>query len=138
MASDQKIRIGVIGAGGHSKRRVLPELNEITEVELIAVANKSKESTDEVAAKFGFERTEENWENIVNSDDIDLIYNGTQAPEHHDIILKSIANNKHVFTMNPLAMTSQQGEEIVKALKSNLNNTRHLLNIPMLGKMKSF
>ena len=45
MASDQKIRIGVIGAGGHSKRRVLPELNEITEVELIAVANKSKEST---------------------------------------------------------------------------------------------
>tara|TARA_B100001123_G_C15341982_1_gene1035368 strand:- start:3910 stop:4971 length:1062 start_codon:yes stop_codon:yes gene_type:complete len=119
MASDQKIRIGVIGAGGHSKRRVLPELNEITEVELIAVANKSKESTNEVAAKFGFERTEENWENIVNSDDIDLIYNGTQAPEHHDIILKSIANNKHVFTMNPLAMTSQQGEEIVKALKEN-------------------
>ncbi|MFL2639936.1 MAG: Gfo/Idh/MocA family protein [Dehalococcoidia bacterium] len=119
MANDRKIRIGVIGAGGHSKRRVLPELNEIPEVELVAVANRSKESTDEVAKTFGFDRAEEDWKAIVNSEDIDLIYNGTQAPEHHAIILDAISNNKHVFTLNPLAMTSQQGEEIVKALQQN-------------------
>jgi predicted dehydrogenase len=119
MSGKRKVRIGVVGAGGHSMRRVLPELSNIPEVDLVSVANRTLESTDKTSKAFNFSRSDTNWEDIVNADDIDVIFNGTQAPEHHKVILESIKNKKHVFTMNPLAMTSEEGRDILRATEEN-------------------
>ena len=51
------IRIGIIGAGANTRRRHLPNLQEIDGVEVLAVCNKHEESTREVAGDFDIPRT---------------------------------------------------------------------------------
>ena len=50
------VRIGCIGAGGYSRRVLLPNFKKIPGVELVVVANSSQPSTDAVAKEFGFAR----------------------------------------------------------------------------------
>lgn len=112
------IRIGIVGAGRFSNIRVLPELKKIPGVELVAVANSRRETSERVAQEQGVGRVAADWKEVVSADDVDLVFNGTQAPQHHDILLAALENDKHVFTMNPLAMTAAEAQEIVRAAQA--------------------
>ena len=118
MSNGSTIRIGLVGAGRFSQRRVVPELARVPGVEFVAVANNSAESTARVAEQFGVPLQEASWQDVVSSSDVDLIFNGTQAPQHRDILLGALENDKHLLTMNPLAMTGAEGREIVVALEA--------------------
>ena len=118
MSTNSSLRIGLVGAGRFSQRRVVPELAEVPGVEFVAVANNSAESTAYVAEQFNVPTQAGSWEDVVSSPDVDLIFNGTQAPQHRDILLGALENDKHLLTMNPLAMTADEGREIVAALES--------------------
>ena len=118
MSTTQTLRIGLVGAGRFSAARVLPQLQAIPGVEFVAVANSSVESTARIADRFSVPTQAASWEDVVSSPDVNVIFNGTQAPQHHDILLAALQNDKHVFTMNPLSMTAAEGREIVAALQS--------------------
>ena len=121
MSTNQTLRIGLVGAGRFSAARVLPQLQSISGVEFVAVANSSVESTARIADRFSVPTQAASWQDVVSSPDVDLVFNGTQAPQHHDILLAALENDKHVFTMNPLSMTAEEGREIVAALESRPN-----------------
>ena len=118
MSTGSTLRIGLVGAGRFSQRRVVPELAKVPGVEFVAVANNSAESTARVAEQFNVGNQAASWEEVVSSPDVDLIFNGTQAPQHRDILLGALENDKHLLTMNPLAMTGEEGREIVAALEA--------------------
>ena len=115
MTSPQRIRIGVVGAGRFSRVRLLPELKKVPGVELVVVANSGQESSDRVAQEFGIPKAVADWREVVSSPDVDMVFNGTQAPQHHDILLAALENDKHILTLNPLVMTAEEGRELVQA-----------------------
>ncbi|NIA20776.1 MAG: Gfo/Idh/MocA family oxidoreductase [Anaerolineaceae bacterium] len=55
MSSDslQRVRIGIVGAGGIVRHRHLPGLKKIPGVEVVAVVNRSEESGRRVAEEWG-------------------------------------------------------------------------------------
>jgi len=118
MSTGSTLRIGLVGAGRFSQRRVVPELAKVPGIEFVAVANNSAESTARVAEQFNVATQASSWGDVVSSPDVDLVFNGTQAPQHHDILLGALENDKHLLTMNPLAMTGAEGREIVAALEA--------------------
>ena len=118
MSNGSPLRIGLVGAGRFSQRRVVPELAKVPGIEFVAVANNSPESTARVAEQFNVPTQASSWQDAVSSPDVDLIFNGTQAPQHRDILLGALENDKHLLTMNPLAMTGAEGREIVVALEA--------------------
>ncbi|MDA1096978.1 MAG: Gfo/Idh/MocA family oxidoreductase [Chloroflexi bacterium] len=113
--STQPVRIGIVGAGRFSRARVIPELKKVPGVELVAIANSSRESSERVAAELGVKRVAADWAEVVSSPDVDLVYNGTQAPQHRDVLMAALEANKHVLTLNPLSMTAAEGRELVAA-----------------------
>ena len=50
-----KIRIGIIGAGGIFRTRHFPGLAQIDDAEVVAICNRSEASGGKIAAEFGLE-----------------------------------------------------------------------------------
>src|SRR5438132_236517 len=49
---DEKIRVGIIGAGGWAKYGHIPALQSLEEFEIVAVSSRKKELAEEYAVKF--------------------------------------------------------------------------------------
>ena len=56
--SERPIRVGFVGAGRNTQSRHIPGLGKQPGVELVAVANRSRESGERVAKEFGIRRVE--------------------------------------------------------------------------------
>ena len=61
MSREKRLGIAFIGAGGICEQRHLPNLAKFPEVELVAVCNRSQESSKRIAEKWGFRRTAQCW-----------------------------------------------------------------------------
>lgn len=106
------VRLGYIGAGGYSRRVLLPNFKKIPGVELVVVANSRAETTAAVAQQFGFARTAGNWRDIVNASDIDAIVIGTRTETHYEMIPPALAAGRHVLSMNALCRTAVQARDL--------------------------
>lgn len=106
------VRLGYIGAGGYSRRVLLPNFKRIAGVELVVVANSRPETTAAVAQEFGFARTAADWRDVVAAEDIDAIVIGTRTEAHYDMIPPALAAGRHVLSMNALCRTAAQAREL--------------------------
>lgn len=106
------VRVGYIGAGGYSRRVLLPNFKKIPGVELVVVANSKPETTAAVAAEFGFARTAADWRAVVDAKDVDAIVVGTRTEAHYEMIPPILDADRHVLSMNALCRTSKQAREL--------------------------
>ena len=61
-----KIRVGIIGAGGIVGSVHIPGLRKMPGVEIVAVANRSLESSRRAADEFGIPRAYADWEQLLD------------------------------------------------------------------------
>ena len=111
----QTIRIGHIGAGRFSRNVILPALQQLADVELVAVANSAPESSMSAATQFGFARTATDWRAIVGADDIDAVIIGTRTEAHAGVAEAVLASGKHLLMMNAIAASSAEADAMVMA-----------------------
>jgi predicted dehydrogenase len=96
---DQKtLRIGLVGAGGNTRAKHLPNLKRIDGVQLSAVANRTRESASKVAAEFGITRVEDDWRAVVEASDVDAVVIGTWPYLHAEVTIAALRAGKHVLT----------------------------------------
>ena len=55
------IRVGLIGAGANTRLRHIPGFREQRDVEIVAVANRSRESGERIAGEFEIPTVYDNW-----------------------------------------------------------------------------
>ncbi len=98
MKSDQRnIRVGIIGAGANSRLRHLPGFQQIDGVQVTAVANRSRQSGETVAAEFGIPRVFDDWRTLVTDPEIDAICIGTWPCLHCEATVEALRSGKHVL-----------------------------------------
>jgi predicted dehydrogenase len=113
--SDKTIRVGFIGAGANTRKHHLPKLKAQPGVELVAVANRSKESGEKVAREFGIGRVQAGWQEIVNAPDIDAVCIGTWPYMHAEMTTAALAQGKHVLCEARMAMNAAEGRRMLEA-----------------------
>lgn len=92
------IRVGIVGAGGNTRAKHLPLLQQIPGVEIVAVANRSADSGAKVTREFGIPRVAADWREIVAAPDIDAVVIGTWPYLHAEITIAALRAGKHVLT----------------------------------------
>ncbi len=115
------VRLGYIGAGGYSKRVLLPAFKKIPGVELVVIANSTPETSDAVAREFGFARTAADWRAVVDAKDIDAIVVGTRTETHYEMIPPILAAGRHVLSMNALCRNASQARELTALAAAHPN-----------------
>src|SRR5262245_64385012 len=115
MTTNQTIRVGFVGAGANTRLHHIPKLRAQPGVELVAVANRSKESGERVAKEFGIARVQGDWREVVQAKDIDAICIGTWPYTHCEMTTAALAAGKHVLCEARMAMNAAEGRRILDA-----------------------
>jgi predicted dehydrogenase len=112
---DAGIRIGVVGAGANTRRFHIPGFQKLPGVEVISVANRSRESSERVAGEFKLPRVYDDWRSLVAADDTNAIMIGTWPYLHCPVTLAALAAGKHVLTEARMAMNAGQARQMLAA-----------------------
>lgn len=113
MNEDKIIRIGFVGAGGIVKQRHLPGLRALPNIRITAVANSSLASAETFCRDFAPEaKPIARWEDVVDNDDVDVVWIGAHPYLHHDATCFGLQRGKHVFTQARMAASLQEAERM--------------------------
>jgi predicted dehydrogenase len=116
--ADKPIRVGFVGAGANTRKHHIPKLKAQPGVELVAVANRSKESGERVAKEFGIARVEADWRRVVEAKDVDAICIGTWPYMHRELTVAALGLGKHVLCEARMAMNAAEGRHMLEASRT--------------------
>jgi len=109
------LRLGIVGAGSIARAEHLPRFRAIDGVELVALANRSPESTSRVAAEEGIPRTFDRWQDLVTDDGIDAVLVATWPDLHAPVTVAALDARKHVLTEARMASTLDAAQAMASA-----------------------
>lgn len=113
------LRIGIVGLGGICRDRHVPGLQAIDDVELFAVANRTRESSERAAKEFGIPEVCDSWEELVARDDVDAVLIGTWPYLHRPVSIAALQAGKHVFCQARMAMNYREAKEMYAAAQAS-------------------
>jgi predicted dehydrogenase/threonine dehydrogenase-like Zn-dependent dehydrogenase len=110
--------LGVLGAGNYATAVFLPTVTKVGGVRKAAVASASGLTARHAAQRFGFHSASSSEEEILNAPDINIVAILTRHQHHARQALAALRSGKHVYCEKPLAITSEELDEICAALAS--------------------
>ncbi|GGE31870.1 oxidoreductase [Pullulanibacillus camelliae] len=114
---DSKIRIGIIGSGGIAAAHARA-YKEMPDVEIVAVADIIPGKADEFIQKLGLDQAAGfDDHNALLQLELDGVSVCTPNVAHHRTSIDALRAGKHVLVEKPLAVTLEQGVEMVQTAK---------------------
>ena len=115
----ETLRVGFVGAGSNTRNRHIPGLLAQPNVELVAVANRSLDSSQRVADEIGIARAHDHWRAIVDADDIDAVVIGTWPYMHSRVTVAALDAGKHVLCEARMANDLAEAQAMLAASQRN-------------------
>src|SRR5918912_956154 len=112
---NDRVRIGVIGAGAIAQLAHLPVLSKMRGAELAAVCDNDRPKARALADRFGIRDTFTDIEDLLELDDLDAVVVATPNHLHEPHVLSALASKVDVLCERPLALTSRGLERILAA-----------------------
>ena len=103
--ASETLRVGIVGAGANTRAMHIPGLRAIDGVEVVAVCNRTAESSHRVAEQEGIERVHRNWADLVTDEGVDAVVVGTWPDTHRVITVAALEAGKHVLCEARMAAT---------------------------------
>jgi predicted dehydrogenase len=113
--SETKIRIGLIGAGANTRAFHIPGFVKQADVEVVAVANRTRESSQRVADEFAIPKIHEHWQSLLDDDSIDAVCIGTWPYMHAPLTIAALHAGKHVLCEARMAMNHNEARTMLEA-----------------------
>lgn len=108
-------RVGIVGCGFIS-RIYIANLKQYPEVEVVAAADIDAERARACADEFGLAKAY-TVEELLADPDIDIVVNLTIPKVHASVCIAALESGKHVYVEKPLAVTLEEGQEILRAAR---------------------
>src|SRR5215207_6202500 len=119
----ERVGIGFIGAGGIAKQRHLPGLQKVPGVEFVSVANRRRESAEQVAGEWGFKSVRDDWRQVLDDPAVDAVFIATPPYLHKEATLAALKAGKHVFCQARMAMNYADAKEMYDASQKSDRTT---------------
>lgn len=114
----KKVKWGVIGAGGIADRRTIPGMLLAENAELVAVMEINMELAEKIRAKHNAKKAYDNIDALLADEEIEAVYIASPVVYHKEQAFKAAAAKKHILLEKPLALTSQDSQEIIDKCKA--------------------
>jgi predicted dehydrogenase len=123
----ERIRVGLIGAGGIVSSVHVPGLKRQPGVEIVAVANRSLESSRRAAAELGIPNAYANWEELLAAGGLDAVLIGTWPYMHRTITLAALDEGLHVLCQARMANNAAEAHEMLAASRRHADRVCQLV-----------
>jgi predicted dehydrogenase/threonine dehydrogenase-like Zn-dependent dehydrogenase len=139
--SDGRLTIGFIGAGNYASATLLPRLAGLPNAYLAHVATTRSLSAVNAQRRFGFTKASTNADAVLEDKTLDAIFIVTRHHTHADLVCRALRTGKVVFVEKPLALTSEELDQIVEVV-ADTGNDRLMVGFnrrfaPLLTEMRS-
>ena len=111
----QKHRLALVGCGAFARGVHLPSCQRNPRIELVAVCDIDRNTGEMCKDKFGAQRVEVDWREIVDAKDIDTCILATHTNLREDFIIPALESGKAVYTEKPLSPSRKGMLDIVLA-----------------------
>jgi len=129
--ANEKLKIGIIGAGSIVRQRHMPGLAALDDVEVVAVCNRHSMSARQFAEEFNVPKVAYDWHEIVGMDDVDIIWIGTTPYMHCEITVAALTAGKHVFCQSRMCMNLDEARQIAAAAAAHPDRVVRFCPPPM-------
>jgi len=110
-----KVNIGLIGAGNFTKSVILPNLQKVDGYELVGLCTATGVSANSVGKKYDFKYITTSSDEIFQNSEINSVFVTTRHNEHAKAVLNAIKYKKHIFVEKPLCIYEEELEAIKEA-----------------------
>ncbi|MCX7394067.1 MAG: Gfo/Idh/MocA family oxidoreductase [Planctomycetales bacterium] len=117
--TNRVLRVGFIGAGENTRKRHIPGMRMIPDVELLGVVNSSAESTALVARNFEIPRQYTDWKALLADDEIDAVVIGTWPNLHCELTCAALAAGKHVLCEARMARNVSESRQMRQSARAH-------------------
>ena len=107
------IRIGLLGASRVSRYALIEPAARIDGIEVYAVAARDAARAASFAEELGIPHVAADYEALITSDTVDLVYNGLPPSGHARWTIAALEAGKHVLCEKPFAMNAAEAQAMV-------------------------
>ena len=118
-ASDEKIRLGLIGAGNFVRSTMLPIMKETGLFEFRGLATTGGVGGAQANDGTPFGYTTNNYQELLSDPEIDLIAVSTQHNSHAKFVIEALKAGKNVYCEKPLCLTLDELTAIKEAYEQS-------------------
>jgi len=112
MRSLTPIRWGILGTGWVAQR-FMADLRAVDGTRPVALASRSADRAQTVAATFGISRFHSSYEGLFSDSEVDVIYIATEHHEHAKHCASALRAGKAILCEKPFATTFSEAQEVV-------------------------
>ena len=109
----KKIRYGIIGFGDFAERKIMPAIQKSENSELVAIQKRLLDVAKEKARRYNIPLYFDSAGKLAASPEVDAVFIVSANSAHHAETLASARAGKHVLVEKPIAMSYQEGKEMV-------------------------
>lgn len=120
LSADKSIRVGIVGAG-FARSTQIPGFRNCERAQIVAITSRHKEHAQSVADEFDIPHVVNDWRELVQRDDVDLVSIVTPPSTHMEITLAGLENGKAVLCEKPMAMNANEAKRMTdRAREANV------------------
>lgn len=138
--SNDKVNVGLIGAGNFTKSVILPNIQKVRDFEFVGLCTATGVSAQGTGKKYDFKYITTDSDEIFKNSEINSVFITTRHNDHASKVLKAIESKKHCFVEKPLCIYEEELEAIKEAYTGEtivqVGFNRRFS--PMIEKMKKF
>lgn len=112
-SNDNTIGIGIVGAG-FARTTQIPGFRNCKGARVVAITSRHRERAEAVANEFGIEHVANDWRELVERDDVDLVSVVTPPATHMEITLAALERGKAVLCEKPMAMNALEAKRMTE------------------------
>jgi len=109
-----KVRVGVIGAGGIARGVHLPSLGEMEDVEIVAICDLVESRAVERAGQFGIPRTYTIYGDMLAQEEMDAVFCLVEPGNMFHVVWNALDAGYDTFCEKPPGITTYQSESLAR------------------------
>lgn len=119
-SKDGRIRVALVGAGGFAQGMHLPNLVKLRQdYQVRAIMSRTGSKALAVAEQYEADYATTDYSAVLDDPEIDLVIIATRHNLHGSMVLDALRAGKHVFVEKPLAIKSEELDEIESFFTNN-------------------
>jgi predicted dehydrogenase len=112
-----KVRWGVVAAGGIADRRTIPGMMLAKNAELVAVMEVNMQIAEKIRSKYNAKRAYDNVDDLFADKEVDAVYIASPVIFHEEQAIKAARAKKHILLEKPVAINIESAEAVAKACR---------------------
>ena len=124
----RRVKIGVVGTGWWATYAHIPALLARSEVELVALCDRSLEKVRRAAEVYKVPRFYTDWRKMFESEAMDGVVVATSHVAHYEVAKAALENKWHVLLEKPMVLKTSEASELVEL--ANRNGLQIVMSTP--------